>query len=564
MTQPFDLPALEAALAAAGSVQERVWALARLGFAVSALGELERGLTLTQEACDLARSVGDGPGLSQAAYYAGASAHRLGRLREALTFMQDALEAAERSEPVVPKLRAQALGGIGLMNQQLGDLPSALSALERSLDAHRAEGNLNAISNTLGYLATVYDDLGDTAHALTLREESVTCARQFGVALPLAESLNNLGFALLTRGHFDRAASALEEALALTQEARNAFLGAYIHSNLAKLQDGLGHPDRALPLRLQALDQSRAVGNQGLEAELLTLLGEAARRRGDLAGARELLDQGLTLAEQVGKKKGVADVHLALAQVFEAQGDTGRALAHYKRFHEVERAVLGEEAERSARLLAARFEAEAARREAELQRLEKVELAQAYGALRRADDDRRALLAQLEYQAHHDNLTGLPNRALFRRRLEEAVHDHQARGASLALLYLDLDGFKPINDTWGHAAGDALLAAVGQRLAECMGGSGMAARLGGDEFAVLAADVNGLEGALQLKGQLTAAIERPISVLGHVVRVGASIGVSLYPRDGEDVEGLLRAADGEMYRVKQDAAQDQEKPLDMG
>jgi diguanylate cyclase (GGDEF)-like protein/PAS domain S-box-containing protein len=164
-----------------------------------------------------------------------------------------------------------------------------------------------------------------------------------------------------------------------------------------------------------------------------------------------------------------------------------------------------------------------------------------------------ALVAQAalnEHQALHDGLTGLANRTLFRDRVDHAVKSARRAGAHAAVMIVDLDGFKEINDSMGHAAGDELLVELGGRLRAAARSSDTVARLGGDEFGLLLpqASISGhVRAAVE---RMQRAIESPITLHGVELSLEASIGIALYPDDGEDVETLLRCADSAMYHAK--------------
>jgi diguanylate cyclase (GGDEF)-like protein len=157
----------------------------------------------------------------------------------------------------------------------------------------------------------------------------------------------------------------------------------------------------------------------------------------------------------------------------------------------------------------------------------------------------------LSHMANHDSLTGLPNRAFFRRRLARVLQDAQAQGTGLAVLYLDNDHFKQINDRYGHATGDLLLVEVAQRIRAQLRESDLVARLGGDEFAILLAPVHHVDDALRIAHKITASMAAPLSVRRRDRIVpSVSIGIAVYPDHGQTPEQLLRAADAAMYRVK--------------
>lgn len=164
--------------------------------------------------------------------------------------------------------------------------------------------------------------------------------------------------------------------------------------------------------------------------------------------------------------------------------------------------------------------------------------------------ERVAQTAALRYQALHDALTDLPNRTLFRESLQQAIlHAHRYK-KPLALLLLDLDQFRDINDTFGHHWGDTLLQQVGERLRGALRKSDPVSRLGGDEFAVLLPSTGDVSGATRAATRIIRVLEHPFVVEGHTLNVGASIGIALFPEHGEDPDTLMRRADIAMYTAK--------------
>jgi diguanylate cyclase (GGDEF)-like protein len=165
-------------------------------------------------------------------------------------------------------------------------------------------------------------------------------------------------------------------------------------------------------------------------------------------------------------------------------------------------------------------------------------------------DARKSEEEQIRYQAHHDALTGLPNRLLFADRLAQAIRAAQRERSKLAVLYFDLDKFKPVNDTWGHAVGDGLLVEVARRVRTCLRESDTLARLGGDEFVVLLPGCADAADARKVGANILAQLNREFTVEGHALHISGSIGYALFPDDGRDDEELLRSADVAMYAAK--------------
>jgi len=159
--------------------------------------------------------------------------------------------------------------------------------------------------------------------------------------------------------------------------------------------------------------------------------------------------------------------------------------------------------------------------------------------------------SQLVHQAYHDALTGLPNRMLFQDRLTQALGLARRHHRGLSVLFLDLDQFKLVNDTLGHAAGDRLLQTVAARLRQSVRKSDTVARVGGDEFNLLLPEVGRGSQAATMAEKILATVARPVEVDGHRLYITTSIGISLYPADGADAEALLTSADIAMYRAKE-------------
>jgi len=167
------------------------------------------------------------------------------------------------------------------------------------------------------------------------------------------------------------------------------------------------------------------------------------------------------------------------------------------------------------------------------------------------NSERKTIEERLDHLAHYDALTGLPNRSLLIDRLEQAIERARRLGLQVALLYLDLDHFKHVNDEFGHDAGDQLLRLAAQRMKTCVRGADTVARLGGDEFVVLLPETHGAEDILTVTHKLLGELSNPYPVNEHLAMCTPSIGISVFPSDGADPNALMKQADTAMYQAKQ-------------
>ena len=165
--------------------------------------------------------------------------------------------------------------------------------------------------------------------------------------------------------------------------------------------------------------------------------------------------------------------------------------------------------------------------------------------------ERKKTEEHIRHMAQHDPLTGLPNRALFSDRLQSAITNAVRDKTGLALTFIDLDKFKPVNDTYGHGVGDLLLQDVAQRMLQCLRDSDTVARIGGDEFVVLLRGSSAIPETLAVAEKIRKGLERPFLIDGHVLQISCSIGVARFPEHGQDDITLAKNADLAMYRAKE-------------
>ncbi len=165
--------------------------------------------------------------------------------------------------------------------------------------------------------------------------------------------------------------------------------------------------------------------------------------------------------------------------------------------------------------------------------------------------ERKRAEAHLQFMATHDPLTLLPNRSLFLDRLNHAISLAKRNNQCLAVIFLDLDGFKAVNDTYGHQTGDHLLQSIAERFRENLRACDTVARMSGDEFAFILENIGNANNAAIVAKKILKNTRRPFYLDGHVIHITTSIGISIYPPDGNNAQEILRLADNAMYKAKQ-------------
>ena len=179
------------------------------------------------------------------------------------------------------------------------------------------------------------------------------------------------------------------------------------------------------------------------------------------------------------------------------------------------------------------------------------ELAMANARLQAEIQERKLAEQQIRYLANHDALTGLPNRRLLEDRLEQAMEMARRHGGQVAIQFIDLDRFKPVNDRHGHRVGDLLLQAVAVRLRSLLRAADTVSRIGGDEFVIVLPEMHSAAAAAETAQKVLTALAKPYVIEDHELSVTPSIGISMYPRDGDDADTLLSCADEAMYHAKE-------------
>ena len=339
--------------------------------------------------------------------------------------------------------------------------------------------------------------------------------------------------------------------------------------------DAFAHNDESIPLKLQALDGAWIdvtmrifrLDGRGSQADPVYMIecndisqyiktSELTRRReARIERILQTITEAIITADEIGT---IEDINPAAEKMFGVpkQAAVGRSVKSFMKaanddallqyFNTGDRAILGELREAEA----VRADGTTFPVEITISEIDEGEGRRKFIGVMRDITVRKQQFDQIEFLAHHDALTGLPNRHLFDDRLKQALIVAGRRQSRLALMFIDLDKFKVINDTLGHEAGDIVLKSVAARLLDRVRASDTVARVGGDEFAVILDDVGANENTAQIAQDIISTLTTPIEAGGEQCIVGASIGIALYPEDADTASGLLACADETMYRVK--------------
>ena len=525
--------------------------------------EHARGVELALRAEALAREAQDKPGLTRALRLLVTLNGREGLAEQAIAAGQAVLPSLRESGDHAA--RADVLCDMAMAFLDLGLNQEALDHISESVEAARACGDARLLCLAYNRVGLTKGHLGRFDEGERFLSESLAMARELGSEEEVYRALTNLGVvasdafdALESRGDTLAAQAAIErarhhgeEALRVARRSGNAYREALTLSNLGRYLgvSGRGQEEAAFALLDQARELARQHGHRSLvlacdgnRAELLVRLG-----RHDEAIA--ILAEALVGAQELYAAAMVQDMHRQLYLAHKARGDLAEALAHHERYHTLTREQLEQRNDAQSRLMMnrleldqARFSAERSRMQAELQRVRAEQMAAEAERLQaQARELRRHVLA--------DPLTGLGNRRLVERELPRLLQHSARTGEPLAVVVLDLDHFKQVNDSFGHAVGDAVLTATADLFRARVRGGDLIARMGGEEFLIVFATASP-EWALDACERLRAAVQSHdwYSIApGLAVTVSIGLCVSAGPLDAAH---LVAQADAALYRAK--------------
>ncbi|MEJ5224146.1 MAG: tetratricopeptide repeat-containing diguanylate cyclase [Anaerolineales bacterium] len=539
------IASLEAELQNTADPQQRVNALNALSAELS-FSNPERAIELASQARQLASGKEEVP-----LYQAGLAASLINLARahnqrgEYVESMACLMEAQPHYEALNDESGLMWLfNEFGRLYYFFSDYPNALSYYYRVLQLAQKLGHANRHAASFHNIGLIYSSMGDYTRALETLQQGLAIARNAGdqwVEGFLLGSLAEVHY------HLKEYEQALTYGLHSVELARRNGTPTLVHGTLLAVSwtyFDMGQFEQAQACLQEILQTAEASGDRRGLAEAGRALGEQANRRGDPGNARIFLEKALTLAISLGEKGLQANCHRALAESFQQLGIYQQALEHYQAFHELDKTIFNEKSDLRLKMLEVVHHLKSTRQEVEIYRLRTQMLQQQV-------EDQRRIQQALEHRADHDALTGLLNRRAFFEQSEKLLHSRRKPQLPLALLMIDLDHFKNINDLHGHTVGDRILASVAALLGKHLRQVDLIGRYGGEEFVVLMPGIKEKEAAMVAQRLCQTVAEHAVVVGDESIHVTFSIGLAAGSRQTPSLDDLVRHADQALYQAKQ-------------
>ncbi len=437
--------------------------------------------------------------------------------------------------------RLKAINALGALHLDMGNydngLPYFLKCLKLSREFREKERESTALAN----IGLLYCEVGRIEEAY----EYLTAALNISEIHPSSfyTAARCLGRYYNETGQIQTSQMFLEHVGKIARRNRDLYFESEILTTLGSVNRSSGDYESAKKIYQESLQLSIELGNVRLETANLYEMGKLSLITGDLDRALELLEKAMEKAEnkQLGYFK--CQCYLQISRLFEQKKDYFRALEYRKKVNAAEKEYNLEKTEFKLKSIGFEYELEAKKLQAEMLKQQNVDLEEAN---RKLEEANRKILDL----ANHDNLTGLPNRRLFMEHLKASMLSASRTNRKISIFFIDLDNFKPVNDRFGHRAGDMVLKEVGERLSQVLRKSDIIARFGGDEFVILVQDLEDLSYIRVIASKIIRLFDRDFQAGENPCTLGTSIGISIYPDDDNDIEGLLIKADKAMYQAK--------------
>ncbi|WP_350333595.1 diguanylate cyclase domain-containing protein [Coralliovum pocilloporae] len=399
-------------------------------------------------------------------------------------------------------------------------------------------------------LSTLYQHSKDFDESLSYLQRALDLAKEHKLSAERARILHNQSRSYRRANRLEDALSSAEEALQEATRVRNTVILPYALEVLASAQIGLKRHDEALLHLERGETLAEEINDQRATCQILHLTGECQRHQGNFNKAVAAFLRGLDVAARVGYPLWQRNFHHSLSEMYERIGDPRMALTHLKHYCTVQDEMFSQETGRKLAELRSNIEYQSAQREAELERSLRGEMEAINSELITAHAKLLDTYQMIEHNAHHDSLTGIPNRRYLETFIDKMGNGNGSADTPVSALQIDLDGFKLINDTHGHVAGDQVLQTIATRLKENLVQDDFVARIAGDEFMILVRSDPSTASCCRLAEQVISLINKPIAFQGLELTIGASIGIHCFANSGHLKQGVFTLPDKAMYQAK--------------
>ncbi len=503
------------------------------------------------EALALSRPLGDRVTEGRCLHFQGVSHYFLAEHAEAVERVTAALAIFEALDD--DEWRGAGFNTLGNVQFSLCDYSGALDWYTRALEARERAGDEVGVAASLGNLGNVYSERGDLTEALHFHQRGLEHAVRIGSTLLEISSLCNLGGDYVDLGRYEEGIEVCRRSVVLGERLEDWEKVAVALTSMGSAYVKRGQQAEALDCHRRALEIARTHTLQKATAHALYSIGEILLLQGTLESARERLVAGATLAQAIGARRTAFQCAEALAEVCRRQGRYADALGHYETFRRLEKEVFTEEAEERAQALVIQMEVAHHRRESESLAALNAALQEANTQLEEANAQLAEANARLEVLSVTDALTGLPNHRALVAALEAQIAHACRENKPCAVLFLDVDHFKQVNDTYGHPIGDAVLREFAARVRGCLREEDVLGRWGGEEFLILLPGTDARR-AQRIGERVRAAIAaRPLlerDMASGGIAITCSIGTVASPPHPPLRDTLVAAADTALYAAK--------------
>jgi diguanylate cyclase (GGDEF)-like protein len=506
-----------------------------------------RAIELSQQAEQMSQTAGAygssySPGLAESWYQLGRFNLQIAQFDEALSFLGQARQLYELLDE--GENYALVLNFMGTTYAHLGDYAEGMQNLLKGLSEARRIGSRSLEATSLADIGNSLNQIGDYAQALPNLEQGLAIFIELNDPEGQAMTLESLALAYLGLTQYDQALSRALESVTLCQQLGARRREATHLGTVGRIYAAKGQSVEAQQTLTTALDLARKFGYRLEEQVALQHLGSLHSQLGDLAQAQPDLEKALAIAVEINARRNQYECHELLAALYRQQHNFEKALQHYEQFHVLKETVYNEQNDMRLHSLEIQHRLDTTQKAAESYQQRAV-------TLEREIDERKKTEAVLQELATTDPLTGLSNRRTVLEQANKALGVSQRYKHPLTVIMLDIDRFKSINDTYGHAAGDQVIIEFAQRIRSKLRTSDILGRYGGDEFLIILPNSD-LTGAEPVVRRIQAAITGYRVVLKEAeIQISTSIGLSSNEIDYSlTLEALIEKADAAMYTAK--------------